>query len=86
MLKTTNQILISKEDGGTTRKSNVAIETPRVMDKRKGELRNKILNAYSVSDQLNALRKAVLKALPQDSEEYKAIKAIDDAIETIISR
>jgi ribosomal 50S subunit-associated protein YjgA (DUF615 family) len=85
MLRTTNQILISTEDEGTIRKSNVAVETPRVMDKRKGELRNEVLNAYSVSDQLNALRKAVLKALPQDSDEYKAIKAMDDTITSIVS-
>jgi hypothetical protein len=85
MLKTTNQVLISNEDEGTVKKSNVAVETPRVMDKRKGELRNEILNAYSVSDQLNIMRKALLKALPQDSDEYKDIKAMDDAITAIIS-
>jgi hypothetical protein len=86
MLRTINQILVSNEDGETIRKSNVAVETPRVMSKRKGELRNEILDAYSVSDQLNTMRKALLKVLPQDSDEYKIIKAMDDTITTLIAK
>lgn len=78
MLKTTIQETVKTEDGVTTR-NKVAVETPRVMDAKKGEIRNDVLDIYSVSDQLNIMRKAIL------SGNLAALQAMDDDIEAIIN-
>jgi hypothetical protein len=79
MLKTKEEILVTEQDG-TVRKKRVAVESPATLDNKKGEKRNEILSLYSVSDQLNILRKAVL------SGDTTALKAMDDAITAIITK
>jgi hypothetical protein len=79
MLKTKEEIVISEQDG-TVMKKRVAIENPATLDNKKGEKRNEILSSYSVSDQLNILRKAVL------SGDLTELKAMDDAITAIIGK
>jgi hypothetical protein len=79
MLKTKEEIIVKEQDG-TIMKKRVAVESPAILDNKKGEKRNEILSSYSVSDQLNILRKAVL------SGDTTALKAMDDAITTIISK
>jgi hypothetical protein len=56
------------------------VETPATLDNKKGEKRNKILSTYSISDQINILRKAVLTG------DMTELKAVDDAINAIISK
>jgi hypothetical protein len=79
MLKTKEEILITEQDG-TVMKKRVAVETPATLDNKKGEKRNKILSTYSISDQINILRKAVLTG------DLTELKAMDDAINAIISK
>jgi hypothetical protein len=79
MLKTKEEIIVKEQDG-TIIKRRVAVEEPATLDNKKGEKRNEILSSYSVSDQLNILRKAVL------SGDTTELKAMDDAITAIIDK
>jgi hypothetical protein len=79
MLKTKEEILVTEQDG-TVMKKRVAVETPATLDNRKGEKRNEILSSYSISDQLNILRKAVLIG------DTTALKTMDTIIESIVNK
>jgi hypothetical protein len=78
MLNVRIEETVKTEDGVTTR-NRVAVETPRVMDAKKGKKRNDVLDKYSVSDQINAIRKAILTG------DHAALQAMDDDIEAIIN-
>jgi hypothetical protein len=79
MLKTKEEIIVKEQDG-TIIKRRVAVESPATLDNKKGEKRNEILSSYSVSDQLNILRKTVLTG------DMTELKAMDDAITAIVSK